>query len=412
MDAELIRRKIELAFDHRLTGYEDYASIIVLERSLVRIQNDMREKVHELAHIIGQTIGEECEVVFEKSSRYDAKFKSKSLNLWLVNTEKHPKIIAKDIANVKKEKLEALKEVFDSHDQFRMIMSDYHKFMKMGENQMNLNTNIGVYMNLYLTLEDLVIHFVDDETTKHPLGFPVPGKNKHFIYAKDFVHQETSFTVFQHSWDMVTKEEWESIYPDLRVDISSFPESFQELVRNHENLLNESDLKKTLENEEKLKLEKEKQAKAYRLLKQAIVLLQDTSRVVPMDKMRVPNLEEIIFEPREKKEEPIRFVDYFKNNKILRMIDLSLLDLTDVDIRGMDFSNTNIHIDPQKIWQKDMSDVNCTNVKFSPFRDSFDDVRLDGTIINDHEARIDLSKVRSFDETTKIKSEIVEGIQM
>ena len=89
------------------------------------------------------------------------------------------------------------------------------------------------------------------------------------------------------------------------------------------------------------------------------------------------------------------------------MLDLSTLDLTNVDIRGIDFSGTNVHIDPQKIYNKDMSYVNATDVKFSPFFDSFQDVVLDGTIINDYEANINLDLVLSLNNDTHISKEVV-----
>lgn len=103
----------------------------------------------------------------------------------------------------------------------------------------------------------------------------------------------------------------------------------------------------------------------------------------------------------------IEFEEFFKNNMVLRMLDLSKLDLTNVDIRGMDFSGTNIHIDPQKVYNNDLSYVNATDVKFSPFFDSFQDVVLDGTIINDYEANINLSLVRSYNGDTYISKDVV-----
>ena len=92
---------------------------------------------------------------------------------------------------------------------------------------------------------------------------------------------------------------------------------------------------------------------------------------------------------------------------ILRMLDLSQLDLTNVNITYMDFSGTNIHINPQTIYNKDMTGVNAIGVHFSPFRDNFDDVILNGALINDYEAMIDLSKLRSYDANTIIKKEVV-----
>lgn len=71
----------------------------------------------------------------------------------------------------------------------------------------------------------------------------------------------------------------------------------------------------------------------------------------------------------------------------------------------MDFSGTNVHIAPQKIYNKDMTDVNATGLKFSPFTDSFEGVILNGTIITDKEANIDLDTVAKYDSRTGIKKD-------
>lgn len=86
---------------------------------------------------------------------------------------------------------------------------------------------------------------------------------------------------------------------------------------------------------------------------------------------------------------------------ILRMIDLSAIDLTNADIRNMDFSGTNIQINPQTIYNKDMTNVNAKGVHF-PFYYSFENTIIDGCIIDDWEAMIDLDKVKSYNNSTYI----------
>ncbi len=89
------------------------------------------------------------------------------------------------------------------------------------------------------------------------------------------------------------------------------------------------------------------------------------------------------------------------------MIDLSHVKLDRVDIRYMNFSGTNIHIDPQVIYQKDMTGVNASGLKFSPWDDSFEGVNLRGAIITDYEANIHLSKVK-YDDFTQIVHNVID----
>lgn len=59
---------------------------------------------------------------------------------------------------------------------------------------------------------------------------------------------------------------------------------------------------------------------------------------------------------------------------------------------------------PQTIYNKDMTNVNTTGVKFSPFKleNQFTDVILDGTIIDDYETMINLNTVKSYNNQTVI----------
>ena len=151
---------------------------------------------------------------------------------------------------------------------------------------------------------------------------------------------------------------------------------------------------------EKLMLAKQK-------LKEVAELLNSPQESLKIDRIKIDNLENLVFKNNGEFSEKgfIEFDDFFKDNMILRLIDLSDLDLSDVDIRNMNFSGTNIHIDPQTIYNKDMTGVNATDVHFSPFLDIFDDVVLDEAIINSPEVMIDIDKIKSYDDNTLIKGE-------
>ena len=167
--------------------------------------------------------------------------------------------------------------------------------------------------------------------------------------------------------------------------------------------IEKEEIKENLEDVRKKQMERLLLAKQK--LKEAAELFNDLDSKTSFDKIKIDNLRQLIFKNNGQVGENgfIEFDDFFRDNELLRIIDLSDLDLENVDITNMDFSGTNIHIDPQTIYNKDMTGVNALDVHFSPFLDSFDDVILDGTKINDKEAIIDLDKVKSYNEDTIIE---------
>ena len=151
---------------------------------------------------------------------------------------------------------------------------------------------------------------------------------------------------------------------------------------------------------------------AYKKIKEAIELLNNTQINLQFEKIEIDNIRTILFKnngyPTEKGY--IEFDEMFKNNMILRMLKLSTLDLKNVDIRYMDFSGTDIHFNPQTIYNRDMTGVNALGVHFSPFTDNFEDTILDDAIINDYEAMIYLDRVRSYNERTLIKKDAINKL--
>lgn len=171
--------------------------------------------------------------------------------------------------------------------------------------------------------------------------------------------------------------------------------------------IEKKETKEELENIKKI--QKEKLILAKQKLEEAAKLFNELQPSTNYNKIKIDNLRDLVFKNNGNPTENgfIEFEDFFKDNEILKIIDLSDLDLENVDITNMDFSNTNIHIDPQTIYNKDMTGVNATDVHFSPFLDSFDDVILDGAKINDKEILIDLDRLKSYNDETIIESDIL-----
>lgn len=152
------------------------------------------------------------------------------------------------------------------------------------------------------------------------------------------------------------------------------------------------------------KMQVERVLEAYKQLTEAIALLNNLQTEVNLERIKLDGIETIMFKNNRKpnRNGAIEIDDMFKNNMLLRMIDLSNVSLDGVDIRGIDFSNTNIHIDPQMIYNKDMTNVNASGVVFSPFSDKFDGTIIDGAIIDSPEAMINFETLKSFNEQTVI----------
>ncbi len=211
----------------------------------------------------------------------------------------------------------------------------------------------------------------------------------------------------------LTRELLEKVYSCLKVDPSGFSKSVQEELRQLEEVNRTKLSEEMKDNLASLKeMQIAKLMKAYKLIKEATELLDGLKTTIDFELIKLDNLASILFKNGgiPNGQGCIEFEEFFKNNTVLRMLDLSNLDLTDVDIRGIDFSGTNIHIDPQRVYNKDMTDVNAAGISFSPFLDSFEGVIIDGAIITDREAAIDLNAVQSYNNRTVIKEENVKKL--
>lgn len=217
-------------------------------------------------------------------------------------------------------------------------------------------------------------------------------------------------TVNSEVTKFLNKDLLDALYPCIKVGPSGLSKRVQEELRQIE-LANRTKLSKEMQSN-LVSLKEQQIAKlmrAYQLIKEATELLDGIKGTLDFEPIKLENIASVVFKNggTPTANGYVEFEDFFKNNAILRMLDLSMLDLTNVDIRGMDFSGTNIHIDPQIIYNKDMTNVNADGIKFSPFNDSFENVILNGAIITDKEANIDLNTVQSYDSRTVIKKETI-----
>lgn len=231
-----------------------------------------------------------------------------------------------------------------------------------------------------------------------------------FYYYKDSNGERKIHFDNEETKSLINEELLGRIYAAITIDITGFSETFQaELRQAYVNNKLGLDEKKKEETETLRKMQVDRIMRAYELIKEAIELLNNAQTDLKIERIKMDNLRSIIFknDGLPNNVGVIEFEDFFKNNMILRMLDLSSIDLTNVDIRDMDFSFCNIHIDPQTIFNKDMTNVNATAVKFSPFSDCFDGAILNGTIITDKEAQIDLDKLKSYNERTVIGTDTV-----
>ena len=80
----------------------------------------------------------------------------------------------------------------------------------------------------------------------------------------------------------------------------------------------------------------------------------------------------------------VQIDDHYEINRdiidtsLLRFLNLSLIDFTNVKVSGIDFRYSKANIDPQKVWNKDISYSTFDNSNISPF-DNFNGVNTECT---------------------------------
>lgn len=206
--------------------------------------------------------------------------------------------------------------------------------------------------------------------------------------------------------DILTRDEFSLLNADKIEQILS--ELYQETKKETKKIKEEDELKKIKEAQEEEEIqrkEKEKKLKEnldalnskFKDLEENIVNIERlTGKKYDVPKIRVNNI-------------LVEVEDHLEINPIfinrLRFIDLTLIKFDNVKMSGIDFSNCNLILNPQKVYNKDLRNCNFEGVYISPFV-HFDDVDIRGAKFRqDEDIRtpdfFNLSFERAiYDETT------------
>ena len=422
---------------------DNYVSLIAVEEVLKKKQLELQEKLRNFERYVSAILNNKCTVklnyntievycndaLFSKTDKptkcYQISIYSEFNSNWsCFNAEK---VIGSETINSNCKMLNKDKRVNDFIDYFRI----WNKKYSLGE-KLSLLTNLELLYvdfnyeaNYYkMVISDSNNRLYHDNLPRDFIIYrPVLGVHffpnilngdeytMNFYYFKDVLNNQRELKFNNDDTKEILNEGiLADIYSKIKVDISRFPNELQEEMRAFETyyklkLHERADSEKT-----SLKVMQTKRImEAYQMFKKATELLNNLKMEdITLDKIHMDDLESIFFKNngRVNQQGYIEINDMFKDNMLLRMLDLSEIDFTNVDIRGMDFSGTNANIHPQLIYNKDMTNVNATGVEFSPFKpeDRFDDVILDGAIIDDYQAMIDLTTVRSYNNQTIIST--------
>lgn len=413
---------------------ENYASIIAVEEILKQKQIELQTKTKEFERYVSTILHNQCTVevdysyvrIYYNNSLFSKNDKPNNClttyigsKNWVHSNPQNKKIQHNQANNTCK-----LLEKDKTSNNFLKYLTEWLKKYCFGE-KFGLETNIGLYIGFNCEENFLKMLISDSDSRNNlprsfrifrptffaPENIDITTKERimNFYYLKNIITGERELHFNNDDTkEIINETTIADIYTKLKVDISSFPKELQDEIRNFEAYY-QMKLHERADNEKaSLKIMQTKRImEAYQKFKEAIELLNNLKMEdITLDKIHMDDLENIFFKNNGKPNEQgyIEINEMFKDNMLLRMLDLSNINLTNVDIRGMDFSGTNINIHPQTIYNKDMTNVNTTGVKFSPFKleDQFTDVILDGTIIDDYEAMIDLNTVKSYNNQTII----------
>lgn len=434
-----LRNQINNFSEKKIITLEDYVPLFVVEEVLNKRIVEFNKDVEKYKKYLTKLIGYSVEIDMYSSLiviEYNTGLFSNSNRIHVDITNLEKIRVFKDFGDKNKNVLKLLEKDEETKNFILRTLSfrKFSSFMHLG-----LKTNLGLFVNF--NLEDMKIlkilvsdknyntdyanSFISRELPSifykcspfYAISFrdPMPQKTEedelNFYYYKDSSGEKKIHYENEEVKELINEELLGKMYLTMCIPISSFDEELQEEIRQFY-ISRKLELKEKQEEEMKLfrSMQIDRIMKAYNLIKEAIELLNNSKTDITFDKIKIENLSSILFKYDGKPNSRgfIEFEDLFKNNMILRMLDLSMLSLDNVNIRGIDFSYTNIHIDPQTIFKKDMSYVNASGVKFSPWSDIFDDVILNGTIIDDIEANVDLNKVKSYNSDTYIGKSVVQ----
>ncbi len=411
MNVERLKRLVEYFINNRTWNNDpSYVSILVVEEFLKRKCQEYKDKTEAYVNHLSRLLNKKLVI---KNRYVEASLPLEFISFSLVHLEHIIHYVIIDGKNEDKAVTWQRKDEFGNIVRYENDILDndletkkYQEFLKdFTSHYGGIPTNLGLDV-FFTSVDDDKdnYHFVttvNDSEACHECCFSC--KKKKGVISISYNDESVK--------DFLNEELIGIMYAALKVDITCFPKKWQQEIKNMDIAVRlglEKEKEKQIDEFRKIQIDRI--MKAYQLIKEAMVLLNNAKMDLNFERLKVDNIREIIFKNQglPNSEGYIEFEDFFKNSMILRMLDLSELDLTNVDIRGIDFSGTNIHINPQTIYNRDMSYVNAKGLKFSPFADSFLDVIIDGAIITDHEAAINLDTVRSYNDETIIKHDYID----
>ena len=163
--------------------------------------------------------------------------------------------------------------------------------------------------------------------------------------------------------DILMKLDFDNLNRDLKIKfLNEEKEKNKKLLEQQAKLKYEQDIlkaKKDLELENK-RIEQE-EIETLKMLKENINKLNNLRDNKDNISIRRTHVDNILVDVDDHKE----IMDELKN--ILKFIDLSTISFKNVDVRGIDFRDSNIDLYPQEVYNKDLSNSDFTGVSLNPF---------------------------------------------
>ena len=414
---------------------KSYASLLAIEQILKNKQNELYQKINEYEKHLSKLLKRKCKIGLENLS--PTPLRSHQIGSAEVFAYFHDTILPGKKSEIqltyflkpcfdysKKGRYtegNPYKEILENDEKTKEFIKYYRNWCEEFYDRNSVKNNAGLSLdifhneldeiNIVLSDRDKIKLYNDKKTFNidYFLGNveKIYGRIRaNFYFHKNVLNNQRQLKYLNDECkDVLNESQIANIYSTLQVDISSYSKETQEEIKKYEGYYKLKLHENADKDKNELKrLQTQRLLEAYNKLKEAVELLNNLKMEIDLEKIKLEDLELMFFKNQGKpnKQGFIEIDDMFRNNMLLRLLDLSEIDLTKVDIRNIDFSGCNIHIDPQKIHNKDMTNVNATGVKFSPFNDSFDGVILDGTIIDDWEAAINIEKIKSYNNQTQI----------
>lgn len=168
----------------------------------------------------------------------------------------------------------------------------------------------------------------------------------------------------------------------------------EEFANNKDSILNENHLTKLKNTEDKRKedlskSQKEEKQKVYDSLSKLELLDNERNTISRI------YLGDIFYPVEDHKE----IQDIFLKDGFLKHIDMSTLNFRNVKVNGLDFSDCNINLKPQEVYNKDLSQCKFERVFWSPFTD-FTGVDIRGAkFSDDNDPKTMNIPIRSFKDS-------------